>query len=77
MGILSILLSLVMEVSAVVACEDPSQDQSWSFLGCRPTASECRWSCPTRSFKAEWDPKLCEFELEPWACYCPKIAVQE
>jgi hypothetical protein len=73
MGILSFVLVAAAGISQVVACDDPSDEQAWNFIGCRPSASECRWSCPQKAFKAELNEDLCTFELEPWACYCPKI----
>lgn len=43
------------------------------FVGCRPSAGECKMSCEGRNGIAQADEQLCPIsEGEPFACYCPR-----
>lgn len=50
------------------------QDWEWEFVGCRPTVSECRYSCPShRGYAWKITKELCPDEWqEKVACFCRK-----
>lgn len=41
------------------------------FVGCVPTPSECRYSCPERNGEGQIDANLCPDSQSPVACRCP------
>ena len=50
--------------------EDPFT-QEWRFVGCRPTVSECRYSCPSgKKYGWKINSDQCEYPEEPIACFC-------
>lgn len=42
------------------------------YVGCRPSAGECKNSCPNRNGKAKIMPELCDpkNKAERFACFC-------
>ncbi len=45
---------------------------AWRFVGCRPSGSECRYSCNTGWIRVEMNPDYCNPEIfeERFTCFC-------
>lgn len=60
---------------SVAAFSETSEDSEirWHFVGCRPNASECRYSCPVRGWmKIGTQKELCDPDdwYGAYACFC-------
>lgn len=61
--------------STVAASEptaaQPAADAGGDFVGCAPSAGECRHSCPQNNGQGVEDPERCPDTFSPFACTCP------
>lgn len=72
----ALILSSVVNANAPDSASTPMKPKLTPvryFVGCRPSAGECKNSCAERNGKAELDARLCDPTslAERYACYCP------
>jgi hypothetical protein len=75
------LIVVLALLGSTALAQDPADtspqstlEEDFTFMGCRPSPAECKYSFFCKPLRVIYDPQLCEdkFEhpMDAFACYC-------